>query len=138
MELKEKINWLNRAYRAERLYIAYTEKMVRDREIARKLTRTFSESPSSTNSNSTENALVRFTESSVRAEEKLKELSKIRDEIEDAILQIEDYDLQSVLIMRYVNYFTYEKIAEKLHYGLRTVYRMHDRAVEKLAVVGID
>lgn len=130
-EQLKKIAWLNRAFYAEKLAKAYLEKCEREKSLAQRLSRTFSES-SGSSGNSTENALIRLAVTERQTQEKLRELVCIREEITEAIQRIEDNDLQAVLVWRYLNYFTFEQTAEKMHYSIPTIKRKHKKALEKL------
>lgn len=132
-EQLKKIAWLNRAFYAEKLAKAYLEKCEREKSLAQRLSRTFSES-SGSSGNSTENALIRLAVTERQTQEKLRELVCIREEITEAIQRIEDNDLQAVLVWRYLNYFTFEQTAEKMHYDKRTIQRKHQKALDKIVI----
>lgn len=132
-EQLEKIRWLERAFYAEKLAKAYLEKCERERSLAQRLSRTFSES-SGSSGNSTEDALIRLAVTERQTQEKLRELVRIREEISEAIQQVQEPDLQAVLVWHYLNYFTFEQTAEKMHYSERTVRRKHLIALEKLVL----
>lgn len=133
-EQLKKIAWLNRAFYAEKAAKAYLEKCERERSLAQRLSRTFSES-SGSSGNSTEDALIRLAVTERQTQEKLRELVRIREEITEAIQQIEDNDLQAVLVWHYLNYFTFEQTAEKMHYSIRNVKYKHKQALDKLCIV---
>ena len=132
-EQLKKIAWLNRAFYAEKLAKAYLEKCEREKSLAQRLSRTFSES-SGSSGNSTENALIRLAVTERQTQEKLRELVCIREEITEAIQRIEDNDLQAVLVWRYLNYFTFVQTAEKMHYDKRTIQRKHQKALDKIVI----
>jgi DNA-directed RNA polymerase specialized sigma subunit len=133
VEQLKKIAWLERAFYAEKLAKAYLEKCERERSFAERLSRTFSESGSNSG-NSTEDALIRLAVTERKTQEKLQELVRVREEISEAIQQIEEPDLQAVLVWHYLNYFTFEQTAEKMHYGTATVYRKHKQALNQIDI----
>ena len=133
-EQGRKINWLKRAFYAEKTAKAYLEKYEREKSLAQRLSRTFSESSGSPSGNSTEDALIRLAVTERQTQEKLKELFHIREEITTAIQQIDDNDLQAVLVWHYLNYFTFEQTAEKMHYSERTIKYKHKQALDKLCI----
>ncbi|MBE6876523.1 MAG: DUF1492 domain-containing protein [Ruminococcus sp.] len=133
-EQARKRNWLNRAFYAEKTAKAYLEKYEREKSLAQRLSRTFSESAGSPSGNSTEDALIRLAVTERQTQEKLKELVHIREEITTAIQQIEDNDLQAVLVWHYLNYFTFEQTAEKMHYSERNVKYKHKQALDKICI----
>jgi len=134
-ERNRKVDWLNRARGAERLANAYVEILERDRETAQKLTRVISDMPrSNKNENSTENALIRFTETSMLVQQALGDLLKVRDEITRAIKKIDDTDLQAILTLRYLCYMTVEQTAETMCYDRATIGRKLNSALEILEI----
>jgi hypothetical protein len=58
----------------------------------------------------------------------------IREEITQAIAAVEDYDMQAILVRHYLAYETFELIAEKMHYDLRTIQRKHKRALDEVVI----
>lgn len=133
-EQLEKINWLNRAFHAEKNAKAWLAKLERDRSIAERLGSSLGGGLSGGESNSTEAALLRLAETEQKTREKLIELMQIREQITQAIEAVEDYDLQTILIRHYLAYETFETIAEKMHYEKRTIQRKHKAALEKMSL----
>ena len=130
----KKIAWLNRAFYAEKQAKAWLEKQERDRSYAERISKGFSDSGCGKSENSTENALIRLAETEKRTQEKLAELVKIRDEIVQAIEQVGDSDMQAILVWKYLNYFTFEQVAEKMHYSVCNVKYKHKSALDKLCI----
>lgn len=58
-----------------------------------------------------------------------KELERLKVEILQVIEKMENEDYKNVLIMRYLNSLTWEKIAERLYCSSSTVKRWHNNAV---------
>jgi RNA polymerase sigma factor (sigma-70 family) len=66
-----------------------------------------------------------------------RERSKLRTEqllnrISKALEKIEDEDGYKIIEMKYLQGMSNEQIAEKLNYGATTVWRKHNRLIEKL------
>ena len=133
-EQQKKIRWLERAFYAEKLAKAYLEKCEREKSLAQRLSRCSEGTAGTSSLNPTEDALIRLAVTERQTQEKLKDLVKIREEISEAIQQIQEPDLQAVLVWHYLNYFTFEQTAEKMHYSERTVRRKHLIALEKLVL----
>ncbi|MDE6087809.1 MAG: hypothetical protein K2G25_05425, partial [Oscillospiraceae bacterium] len=114
-EQNRKIRWLERAKDAERKAQALEAKRQHDNYLAERLSR-YSGFGGNSSGNSTENALLRLIETERRAEEQLRKLAQIREEITAAIENIPDSDLQTVLIWKYLKYLTFEQIADEMHY----------------------
>ncbi|MDE6005500.1 MAG: DUF1492 domain-containing protein [Oscillospiraceae bacterium] len=136
-EQLKKIKWLNRAFYAENQAKAWLEKLERDRSHAEQVSKINSGigSGSGSSGNCTEDALIRLAETERRTQEKLVKLVKIRDEIVRAIEQVEDSDMQSILVWKYLNYYTFEQVAEKMHYSLITIRRKHKQALDEIELV---
>ena len=130
-EQRNKISWLNRAFYAEKKAKALEEKLTRDRSLAERLSRT-SETKSATSENGTETALIRLVQTQQQVQQQLLELENIRHEISRAIAGVQEDDLQAVLIYHYLNYFTFDRIAERMHYDRSTIFRKHISAVDKV------
>ena len=136
IEQLEKIAWLKRAFYAEKQAQMWLEKLEDDRNQAERIFKNFSSlgSSKSGNGNSTEDALIRLAETERRTQEKLAELVKIRDEIVQAIEQVDNSDMQAILVWKYLNYFNFEQVAEKMHYSVRNVKYKHKSALDKLCI----
>ncbi len=128
-----KIQWLNRAFHAEKNYKAWLAKLERDRSIAERLTRS-TDGTGSPSGNSTEISLIQLADTEKRTLERLQELVRIREEITAVIQAIPDLDAQTILIRHYLAYETFEQIAERMHYDERTIRRKHVKALEKVVL----
>ena len=62
-------------------------------------------------------------------DEKVEELFKLRGEIEKAILTVNDSTLELVLTYRYINFFGWREVADKLGYALSHVYYLHRQGI---------
>lgn len=60
------------------------------------------------------------------------EALKILREIEDTISEVEDLERQALLTNYYIVGLTWEMTAEVMKYDVRTVYRMHEEALEEV------
>lgn len=61
-------------------------------------------------------------------------LIDLRREIQGAIEKVPDENLQLLLTYRYIDGLSFEKIAEKLHYGYQWVYKLHRKALDALTL----
>ena len=134
-EQRRKISWLNRAFYADKNARAWTAKLEHDRSLAQRLTRYSDGTGGNSSGNRTEDYLIRLAETERKTQEKLKELVGIREEIIEAIQKLEDSDLQTVLLWRYLEYLTFEQTAEKMHYSERNIRYKHKQALDKLCLV---
>ena len=130
-EQTAKINWLNRAFHAEKAAMAWRAKLERDRSLAERISRT-GDGSGGGQGNGTENALLRLAQTEAETRERLRELVNIREEISTAIRQVDDPDMQAILVRHYLAYETFEMIAEKMHYSFITIRRKHKAALDKV------
>jgi len=128
-----KIQWLNRAFHAEKNYKAWLAKLERDRSIAERLTRS-TDGPGSPSDNGTETALIRLADTEQRTQERLQELVRIREEITVVIEAVPDLDAQTILVRHYLAYETFEQIAEKMHYSVITIKRKHKKSLDEIEI----
>ena len=128
-----KIQWLNRAFHAEKNYKAWLAKLERDQSIAERLTRS-TDGTGSPSGNSTEISLIQLADTEKRTLERLQELVRIREEITAVIQAIPDLDAQTILIRHYLAYETFEQIAERMHYSTRTIHYKHKSALDKICI----
>lgn len=126
-----KINWLNRAFHAEKVAMAWRAKLERDRSLAERISRT-GNGTGGGQGNGTESALVRLAQTETETRERLRTLVNIREEISTAIRNVEDPDMQAILVRHYLAYETFETIAEKMHYSFITIRRKHKAALDKI------
>ena len=125
--------WLNRAFYAEKKAKAIDELLQQCRERAQRLSSSTSGEGIRTNAqNSTENALMKLADIEEKAMELRSECAYTSAEILNAILQLHDADLETVLINRYILFYTIEKTAEVMNYAPRTVRLKQKQAIEKL------
>lgn len=66
-----------------------------------------------------------------QAERMQRSLDAMRDALSDVeqLADLVDGDLKTILVRRYMMNESYETISEKMHYSLRTVKYMHNRAI---------
>lgn len=129
-------HWLNRAFYAEKKVKALEALAEQCRERAQGLSRGFEGKDTggrSTPENGTENALMKLADIEERARRQREEAVCASDEIQQAIEQLGDFDLEAVLIHRYLLFHTDRETAEIMHYDERTVRRKRNAAIEKLS-----
>lgn len=79
-------------------------------------------------------AVDRAADLSAEIDADIKELCRLKREIGETIDRVDDYKCRTLLELRYRNYYTWERIAEELHYEVRQVYRLHGEALQKVAL----
>lgn len=60
---------------------------------------------------------------------KIDELIEIRNNIKTAIIKLENIDEKQVVSLRYLKGMTWNAISNKLYFGYRHVYKIHNRAL---------
>lgn len=82
--------------------------------------------------NGTENALIRLAGIEEKYERQKKELENISSEILKAVALLDDNELETVLIHRYLLFHTTESTAELMNCSPETIKRRQRKAIEKL------
>ena len=59
----------------------------------------------------------------------IRELCRVKLEVNEAIDRVEDMRLRRVLELRYRSYMSWEKIAEEMGYEVRWIYVLHGKAL---------
>jgi len=129
-------HWLNRAFYADKKAKALDLLVKQCRERAEGLNGKpkGDRGKSDSTANSTEASLLRLAEMTQKLETQKAELMQISDEIQSAISQLHDNDLETVLIHRYLLFHTIEQTAEFMNYSRETVKRKTSQAIEKMSL----
>lgn len=89
----------------------------------------------STKKNGVESNLVRLAAREQELDDEIAQLKCKRNRVRDVIARLNDDDLESVLINRYITYHTIEETAEIMNYAPRTVRKKQKQAYEKLCLI---
>lgn len=133
-EIKVK-NWLNRAFYADKKIKALDMLLKASKMHAEGLDRVRQYNytgKSDTRLNGTENAFLKLSDIERKYNEQKQEMIKISDEISEAIAELHNDDLETVLMHRYLLFHTIEQTAKFLNYSPETVKRKQRKAIEKL------
>ena len=66
-------------------------------------------------------------------DERVDELVSIKEEILRAVSTLDDCRLRTILVCRYTRFMRWEEIAIEMHYGIRRIMVLHDKALQSLA-----
>ncbi len=135
-EQKKKSQWLNRAFYAEKKVKALELLRKRDRERTQRITANYegnNKGKSDGRRNGVEEALITLTQSDDKYDNALRDYIALRREIESAIEELHDDELEAIFMYRYLEYKTMEQIAECMNYNERTIRRKHHYGIEKLS-----
>lgn len=112
------------------------EELARFREIATGISAPTKFEKNGSHSDRVGNAVERIDELERKLNDDIIQLSEMRDDIERVISLVEEENAREVLEMRYINRYSWKKIAEKMHYAEKYVTGpLHCRAlraVEKI------
>ena len=77
-------------------------------------------------------ALMRLEEQEERINREIDLLVALKEQIREVIGQVDDDRLQMVLVYRYLEGMTFEKIGEELYAGKSTIVRWHRKAIDQI------
>ena len=108
----------------------YSEKILRLRSQAEKITTTFSDVPTfGSFADHRQAVIAEMVDTQKKYETAVQECKKKLAEIRLLINSLEDYQESLVLEMRYLCFENWQDIALKLNYEERQIYRIHGRAL---------
>ena len=92
--------------------------------------------PNYNSSRNTEPAYVRCLEKIIELEDvingQIDIFIELKNEATAKINKINVLEYQTVLVMRYINFMPWYKIADEMHYTTRWIYKLHEKALEAL------
>ncbi|MGM9935761.1 MAG: DUF1492 domain-containing protein [Candidatus Ornithomonoglobus sp.] len=80
--------------------------------------------------NTSEDKFVNYAAYEETINKRLDELYEIKNEISQAISKVKDDTLRKLLILRYINFEKWERIAGLMGYDERHVRRLHGKALQ--------
>lgn len=108
------------------------ERLQRLRSIAEKMTPTLTHVPAPTMGGGRENAIAALVDLEEEIVEEISATQDLEKEIRFYIDQLDNYQERLVMEMTYINCMKQEAIAQKMHYDVRTISRLHRSAVERI------
>ncbi len=129
--------YLNQARLLDQRINAKLERVTRLRELTTRVTAAMdSEIVSHTrNVMSLQDQIVRLMDEEESLNEAIDRLVDLKSEVSEVLTLIHDPDCQLLLELRYLCFRGWDEIAEVMHFHIRTVYKLHGRALQKLAEV---
>ncbi|MCH5212253.1 MAG: DUF1492 domain-containing protein [Oscillospiraceae bacterium] len=123
--------WLNRAYKLDVEINLLLEEQKAAYERACGITAvTDSERVQTSKRNTTEEKFVSYAAYSDMINKRIDELYEIKNEILEAINQIENNTLRQLLICRYIRFMTWESVAVELDITFQWAHILHKRALK--------
>lgn len=132
MTVKE---YLGQAYRIDQRINSKLEQVGSLRALAAKATSTISDMPHSGSRDvqSMEGIIVKIIDLENEINADIDTLVDLKREIVRIIKAIDNPEYQTLLELRYLCFFSWEKVAVEMDYDLRYLHKLHRKALEKCA-----
>ena len=123
--------YLNQAYRLDVKIRLELEQLRELNAVSAIAARPLSDMPKAPNRNlhSQEDLVCRILNMETEINARLEALISLKAEIRRTVDAVEDEDCRLVLIMRYLCFYSWERIAAELGYSVRTALRVHKKAL---------
>ncbi len=128
--------FLNRGYHLEQRITAKIAQLNALRDLTQKCTAVISGMPGSKNASASrlEETVAKIVDCENDLTAIIDELVDTRKEIADSIDTVKSVDQRLVLEMRYLGYKSWEEIASAMFCTVRTVYRLHGKALRNIKI----
>lgn len=115
---------------------ALIERQQRYRELAERRTAVYRDTPGGgqRHVSPVEEYAVKIVDLEREIDRRIDEYADLTREIEAAIDRIDDDRYRDILRFRYVNGWSWERIAREMHYELRWLHYLHGRALREIRV----
>jgi len=131
-------DYLSQAYRIDQRINSKIEQVQSLRDLAEKASATLSDVPPSKGSRNVhrmEDVIAKMMDMESEISADMKRLLNLKHEIVTVISCVESPELQTLLELRYLCFKTWEQIAVALHFDLRWVHRLHNRALNEVELI---
>lgn len=128
--------YLNQGFRINEYIDAKIEQIAMLRELAKKTSVTISDMPGSPNHDNSkvEEIIIKIVSLEDEINRYIDKLVDLKKEIMEVIDNVEDPQECLLLNLRYLNFLTWEQIAEKMDCSVRNVHIVHSKALENVVV----
>ena len=127
--------WLNRGYKLNETIKLLDKAKMRAYDIVVGTAAELKEKVQESHGNGTENKLTEYLYYVQQIETHKRRLILIMQEIENAIMEVEDNTYKTLLIYRYLNFETWENISVLMNYNERSIYKIRKRALNAVSEV---
>lgn len=129
--------WLQRGLFIEIKINAKLEQIHRLRDMATSITTTLSPDKviGSNTGDRTAKCIERIVDLEREIDSEIDVLVNIKREISELISQIDDDGIKTLLELRYINMWRWEKIADRMNYSWRSVHYVHNKALDKVCTL---
>ena len=131
-------DYLSQAYRIDQRINSKIEQVQSLRDLAEKASATLSDVPPSKgtrNVHRMEDDIAKMMDMESEISADMKRLLNLKHKIVTVINCVESPELQTLLELRYLCFKTWEQIAVVLHFDLRWVHRLHNRALNEIELI---
>lgn len=80
------------------------------------------------------NIIAKIVDLENEIHDEIEQLIALKKQIRDVINKLENVNEKLVLKYRYLMFFQWEEICDKMHYSPRQIHRFHDSALENIEV----
>ena len=81
-----------------------------------------------------ENAAIKCADISAQIDSKISEMVMVRREIRKSISHVRDHRYRRLLRLHYISGMTFEEVADKMHYTVRWILKMHGQALAAVRI----
>lgn len=126
--------YLQQAYQIHRSMQSRKQQIARLRELAEQVTSaaTATRVSGTPARSKIESAVCRIADLQAMIQRDLCRLAEKYEEIQRIIDKVEEGPYRDLLIHRYLNFYTWEEIAEKMNYSYKWIHVLHGKALEKV------
>ena len=115
--------YLNRAYRAREMVGSMQEELLRLQELAKQI-KEFSVSPENS-----KRQLGQIVEREQKQQGRIADYLEAAEEVQQVVEELDNADYRAILHLRYLNFKTWDEIADTLHFSNVWIFHLHKRAL---------
>ena len=129
-EMKE---YLSQAFRIDQRIQSKMEQVASLNDLATRATATYSDMPGSETRNlhRMEDAILSIIELEAEINEDICKLVQTKKDIVHKIKAVQNTEYQTLLELRYLCFYSWEKVAVEMEYDLRYLHKLHRKAFEQ-------
>ena len=128
--------YLKQGYKLNELINSYIEELDQLRALSTSISSpSVSDMPSGGSGNKEPafvKAIMKIVELEKKINDKINKYVDLKNEISETIEQLSNTEEKVLLRCRYINFYTWETICEKLNVSMRTVHRIHASALQNV------
>ena len=130
------LEYLSQAHRLDQRIDAKIAQVATLNELATKCTSTLTGMPRNPNrgTSTMADAVAKIVDLQAEINRDIDRLVDLKREMVAVIKAVENIEYQTLLEKRYLCYQTWEQIAVDMGYSVRQLYRLHDEALENVAI----